>query len=520
LDQGATILSVVISGSLTGPVPVPTPTPAPTPTPVPTPTPQRTEKTLALITTNALVNGSQVMGSYVAYKRQSRAVYVVTEDRTYRDDGGTDASGWAQGVDLTQPPSLASASQRADAIRAWLQSQLGTLAIGDVLLIGDPNPQGGTLPMKALYHYKKFEDRAIGHPELWDLVKWTCIAPANAASYSECTSWKDQHDPERSLPTDYYYSNLSSSWPKDADGDIVDISVVNFAHPDVNVGRIPIYSDDTAALDKILKKLIVYSTSADTTWRKNALLSMDRQGSIGDWVLFGEVIRNNLLTPNGFGSYRLYDTDTPAGCTSASGKVQPDLAPTSIVNMGSVWAGGAWSGCQGAACTSPKKNFGVALWAAHGGPTGAVNTIEVSWTTDYSKSLDDQHPSFTVAQSCHNANPYYSNNVGATLMKNGAIAFLGATRVSWPDGDGSPVPNPYTTTVGENDVTYGFLTELIANNLAAGRAMSAVRVHSSGLVSACADWHRKMDWAAQLLLFNLYGDPTVGLLPSAPKLPR
>jgi hypothetical protein len=467
---------------------------------------QGAPKSLVIITTNTLANTSKAMWPYVSWKRQTRPVYLVTENKTYRNDGVVDSTGWAQGVNLTQPPSLASSSQRADAIHDWLQAKRTTFSVGDVLLVGDPNPNGGEVPMKNLYHYKHFEEYANGDNSQWGLVCWTCTAPANACTsvtkYSDCTAWMDQHHQDRSLPTDYYYSNLTYSWPKDADGDIVDIKVTDFTHQDVNVGRVPVYGNNITKLDKILSKFIAYSTSPDTAWRKRALLAMDRQGSSGDWVPLGETTRSNILTPNGFGSYRVYEPYTTSGGTVITG----DLSPTSVTNVGSVWAGNVWSGCQGTICSSPKQNFGLVFWAAHGWPQGASDIIDSS---SYVSSLDDLHPAFTVQQSCSNSSPYSSDNISTALLTNGAIASLGATRISWPDGD---LTHPYQNSAGENDVSYGYILEMISNGFTAGQALSNVRGHLSGVVSGIpnSNWHLKMDYAAQLLLFNLYGDPSIG----------
>jgi hypothetical protein len=176
-----------------------------------------------------------------------------------------------------------------------------------------------------------------------------------------------------------------------------------------------------------------------------------------------------------------------------------DLSPTTVTNVGSAWAGNAWSKCQGALCSSPKKNFGLVYWATHGSPQSASEIID---TNSYVSSLDDLHPAFTVQQSCNNSDPYYSDNISSALLQNGAIASLGASRISWPDGDNNP---PYKNSAGENDVVYGYMFEMITNGYSAGQALSNVRMNLNGVVAAVplTNWWLKEEYAAQLLLFNL-----------------
>lgn len=481
---------------------------------------------LAIITTHALADTSQALGAYVAQRRQTRPVYVVTEDRVNVGNGVTSTGGWAEGVNLTRPPSRESSSERADAIREWLQDNYISRGIRDVLLIGDPSPTGGTLPMKLLFSGKGVEElgngTSPGHLACWSHYKWTCLDPNDPASYSDCTRFMAQDDLNRAEPTDYYYSNLTYAWPLDADGDIVDVIEADFSHQDVNVGRLPVYNNNVAAMDKLLRKFIAYSTSTNTAWRHNALLAMDRQGtSSGDNVPFGEAARTGIMTPAGYGTYRIYEPYTPSGCNTPECVISGDLSPTSYVNMGSVWAGRAWTRCSGAGCISPKRDFGVVLWAAHGWPTGAADIINLDNAADnYTGSLDDGHPAFTASVSCSNISPGSSNNLGTTLLGRGSIAVLGATAVSWPGG--ADYAHPYVNTSASTDVVYGFLHELVTNHRTAGEALSAVRTHlwESALdtfatptppQSQCHDWDRKKGWKVQLLLFNLFGDPTVGL---------
>ena len=115
------------------------------------------------------------------------------------------------------------------------------MGIKYVLLIGDPAPETGDVPMKMC--------------------------------------WPRNHESEyKESPTDYFYADLTGNWDLDGDlyfGEYNDdrgIGGVDF-DAEVYVGRIPVYGSDYAILDNILQKLITYETEVgDLSWRKKALL--------------------------------------------------------------------------------------------------------------------------------------------------------------------------------------------------------------------------------------------------------
>lgn len=435
---------------------------------------------LAVITTNELLDDpASLIRAYAAFKRQTQPTVIVTENETYLSNGTELSSGWAGGVDLTQTPSRESADERADAIRAWLKSNYGTLGIKNVLFIGNPSPDGGDVPMKNFFAYKTHTDPL-----------------------------------ELDVPTDYYYSNLTYDWPVDSDGQILPSVNDDLGYQDVNVGRLPVYNDNIEMMNKVLNKFIAYASSTDTAWRRNALVVMNRHfpDRPGDYVPTGEATVNNILIPNGFDYYRVYDPYTPPGCTDESCVISGERPLYSPIDVGSVWARGAWAGCQGGICSQPKENFGVVFWSAHGGDTGASNVIELTNPAyDYSEELDDTHPAFTVTLSCRNSVPFNSNNLGSALLNNGSIAVLGASRYAWPGG--ADWADPYVDTAASTDVGFGFVMELIAGGMPAGEALSAVRTYLwENVISLMPNTDGlKLGWMGQQMLFNLYGDPTIGL---------
>lgn len=194
-------------------------------------------KGYVIITTNAIAAGSSRLSDFVAHK-QSRGwnVTVVTETQW---GGGTGSTG-------------------AVNIRNWLRANYVSMDILYVLLIGNPHPDTGDVPMR----------------------------------------WYDDGR-DGGAPTDMMYSDLSTAngWDK---------------YWEVVVGRIPYYGT-MSILDNILLKTINYENSQNVLWRRNVLLPMVPLDDSTPSYQCGEQIRNALLVPKGIASTRIYDEDYGVG---------------------------------------------------------------------------------------------------------------------------------------------------------------------------------------------------------------
>jgi hypothetical protein len=185
-----------------------------------------------IITTNSIVSGSSQLADFVANKEaHGWNVTVVTEDIW---GGGTGSTG-------------------AVNIRNWLRANYVSMDILYVLLIGNPHPDTGNVPMR----------------------------------------WYD--DGRGSAPTDAMYSDLSTAdgWDK---------------YWEVIVGRIPSYGT-MSILDAILLKTINYENSQTVLWRRNGLLPMVPLDDTTPAYQCGEQIRDQFYTPNGITSTRIYRSD-------------------------------------------------------------------------------------------------------------------------------------------------------------------------------------------------------------------
>lgn len=339
-----------------------------------------------ILTTSAVVSGSSKLQQFVNHKiGRGFSVEVVTQQQW---GGGTGDSA-------------------ANNIRAYLAANYVSKGIKYVLLIGNPNPTTGDVPMKML---------------------WPRYA----------------YDTYREAPSDYYYADLTGNWDlngngyygeKDGDFGVGGVDRL----PEVIVGRIPFYGDFTA-LDSILQKIIDYeSGTTNKAWVRNALLSMKPSDDNTPGYHLGEAIKSAAVIPAGMTATRVYENNY--GLNPA-----PEYVPCNYSNVLSAW----------------QQHAGFHFWWTHGSDTLAADVF----TTGNCQYLDDAYPSFTFQCSCLNGKPENSSNLGFALLKQGAIATDSASRVSWY----YPGETLFTNTDSNAGMTYQYALKLIKDHLPCGDA--------------------------------------------------
>jgi hypothetical protein len=317
-----------------------------------------------------------------------------------------------------------------------------------------------------------------------------------------CWPRRDQSTYKES-PTDYFYADLTGNW--DLDGDTYygeydhdgGTGGVDWAN-EVYVGRIPVYGADYGTLDAILQKTMDYEAACgNLNWRKSALLPMAFSDASTDGAYLGEAIRGDYLSPNGFAAYTLYQHKT-SGCTSTY---------ASDENL----VGGAvrthWAA----------QDYGLVTWWGHGSETGArIGYTEppyfcqdgVILQTSDCLYLDDDRPAFVYQCSCSNGYPELSTNLGYALLKNGAIATVSASRVSW-----YAVTSWHTGLWPYADnasIGYYYDEGLVVAGDVAGESLFNVK----SWMGPSSQWGGT-SWM-NLMDFNLYGDPSIGLRTDQP----
>ena len=419
----------------------------------------------AIVTTVEIRNLSQNLAAFADFKT-SRGLNVSIFDET--DWAGTGLVGDAA----------------AEALRTFLQGVESQSGLDYVLLIGDPRSQIGPLPMKTLY------------PRTNGLV---ATSP---------NGWNANCDfAQVAVPSDYYYADLDGNWDLDGDGLAGEFgsstastgSTGDFGPggieraSDALVGRIPVYAHNASALaagvqdlDHILLKTMNYQDADPLTigWRNTALLAAEGANRL----FWGEATSNEVLLPSNYTVKRAYDADTclsttPQTCDPNLTTI-PEATTCSVANVSDLWQD-----------TTP----GIVSWLTHGGGWGAQAVMNASEATQ----LDDDYPVITFQASCYNSQPSQTNNLSYALLKNGAIATVGATAVS--HGPGSPVTlNSGNHGAGNAGMSYHFIERIGPMGQSVGEALHEMK-DTQDLYNRCWYWQNTV-------AFNLYGDPEVRLL--------
>ncbi|MBV6506419.1 MAG: hypothetical protein ILNGONEN_01996 [Syntrophorhabdaceae bacterium] len=397
-----------------------------------------------IITTNAIVSGSgSGLTNFVNHKESlGHTVRVVTE-HDYGSLTGQAPNGMAE------------------KIRQWLINNYVTLGIKWVLLIGNPDP----------------DDPSNSTDTIGDIPMKMCWPRNTSDSYRES-------------PTDHFYANLAGNWDLDNDGFYGESTGDNGAGgvdftPDLYVGRIPVYNSNYTTLNHIIQKIIDYETQTSIpAWRRKLLIAAVHlwDAEISSDYNLGEALKKDFADPLGFSTYRIYESDfgitPPPECPAIN---PPDSNSTKPCNMLQELVHGG--------------GYGVVGWSTHGGPTGASGLI----TSGDCSKLDDTKLFFTFQGSCLTGKPEMPTNLGYSLLTQGGIATVSASRVSWNHCfDPSYDPNPAS---GSNcNLNYYYFKRLL-NGLAAGHALFLTK----------EDADQYWNWM-NLMDYNIYGDPTATLL--------
>jgi hypothetical protein len=439
-----------------------------------------------IITTNTIVSNCPKIATFAAAKTAAGfTVNTVTEAPVAGDSRYVDG---------------ATCDQRAENIRSWLQAHYIPDGIEYVLLIGAPQP-----------------DTFVANQSV--PMKWSWPRNGQGGPIDEIK-----------CPTDMYFAELSGNWDLDADGKYGEFSN-DYGNGgadkncELKVGRIPLYNNQYADVCSILQKSIDYDSAAGNLgWRSKVLIpaaisNFSPEDTTGDgnpddpfftaadrtfgddW---GEAIKSHASTIS-FSPFTLYEKQGIYGNGSAYPLTacNANLTNANVINE--------W-----------KNKYGFVTWWAHGDQTSAsrfrwivdnqfpnvcTTPAETTFTTFISQfdcaALDNNYPSFVVQVSCDNGWPERVDNLGYSLLKQGAIGTISGTRVTWYS------VGPWNTGLGGNvgdNASYGYYCfDRMANSAEdIGTALVWCRANSG------TNWNDGGSWM-NMVGFNLYGDPSLSL---------
>jgi hypothetical protein len=435
-------------------------------------------KELMILTTTRIAGGSRLLTRYVDLREAEGFTVVVATERD-----------WDQ-------PTGASPDSRQARIRSFLQARYAHAPGAFLLLVGDPSPEGGDIPMQRF------------HP-LQSIVRY----------YPDWLA--DELDP---IPTDFWYAELGSSWDCDGDlrmGEYPDDMECMDAGPELFVGRLPVYGSSTSDLDTLLQRILDRDLEADKSHRRGVLLPAALYGLAGasnpgggtynghdDGACIADAVHESLPDDWREVSWRLYEED---------GIVMSPYEHDGRLDRDAVIA--RW-----------QRDPGLLLWCGHGSFDGVYRVVwegdfdadgladdaELSWPTfmesGYAGELRGTLGAFTWHVSCDNGYPEISNNLGAELLYGGAAGTVTASRPSI--GATSTFGEPWEA---RPDLATGadagfYYVEKLLEGYTVGEALAWTRYALPGDAWASA-WGRDQGGYAWLTRFefNLYGDPTRSL---------
>ena len=410
-----------------------------------------TDNSYVIITTNAIKSSSIKLNDFILHKEKlGFNVIVVTEDDFNH---------------LTGP----FPDKRPDKIRQWLIDNYQELGIEYVLLIGDPTPdtkdgeqilKNNTLysiPMKTFRDYMQFPGLVLFES-----------------------------------PSDYYYADLDSDWnrlTKNYCGDSIDYMLRGInADPEVFVGRIPTYNNTIDGLDDILQKIIDYENEKDTTWRKSGLFAASFSSIIYDDALVWEQVINDFVKPD-FTIWRQYMQGSYNPLLDSKYNSEEELRNSTLVYR------------------LQNDSFGIVAIAAHGSKNRTVVGISLFdydgyfITSEQTQTLSNERPSIFFIKSCTTGYPE-DFSLGYSLLKNGGIAVICATRVIWYN-----LKMNMKIDIGDSATFYRIIGNTL-QNMSLGKALyKAKDTIDNMILFKFLSYKHFMN----LLRINLYGDPSIHL---------
>lgn len=398
-----------------------------------------------ILTTNAVRDNSKKLKDFIAHKKSlGFNVSLATEDQ----------------FGLTKE---GKGRKQADKVRAWLQGVYKERKLLYTLIIDNPHPDEGVIPMA------KFKPR-----------KYKVAQPEQKKDYAKYLKYKDNPRTEDgkyllfdgSDPSDYYYADLDSVW--DANGNSILADKEDYASgkincvADVYVGRLPYMGEDSeygkiSDLDILLQRTIDYENdTSDQSWKKNLFYV---GGADKRWNKI-----TSYFTAFSGGKIESYRKSRGAG-----------FEPTAT----------SWHGGRITEELNGDRAYGFINFQEH----GSWNSMAGQISNKSAATLKRTKPAYIYLGGCDVNSPEHPTNVTYTLFRYAGIGAAGATRS--------------VTSVGGDDDT-----EAIAGYARLFFGQSQGEAHWR-MLSDFADGKGKV--GASNFLMNLWGDPSVVVMPYADK---
>ncbi len=281
--------------------------------------------------------------------------------------------------------------------------------------------------------------------------------------------------------TDFYFAELSypdnQSWDEDGDGRYGENNDDFDFYAEVNVGRIP--WSDFGTIQSICEKSVDYEMNDDPSFKKNMLLlGAYFWADTDNAVLMEEKIDQPWMSDWTF--TRMYEKN---GSYYSSYPCDYELVHSNVMAN--------W----------PYNTYAFVNWAGHGSYHGCyilgLGQPAFIESTDC-PNLNDDYPAIIFADACSNSDTDYTN-IGARMLKNGAVGFVGATKVAL----GCPGWN-HPNDGSSQSLDYYFTTATTSGDYSQGAAMQ----HGLSTVYQIGGWSYNKYEIAE---WTIWGNPNLGM---------
>ncbi|MCK4518236.1 hypothetical protein KAT92_05630, partial [Candidatus Babeliales bacterium] len=243
----------------------------------------------------------------------------------------------------------------------------------------------------------------------WGILKVCIVGDNSTIPMRHCSP---NGEGSATYPTDLYYAELTNmdslSWDYDWDtyfGE-QDDDTIDFIQ-EVDVGRIP--WSDAATVESICLKMAEYEYSNDMTFKSSILMPAAFFWADTDNAeLMRYILSDSHMS--GWNSYTLYEHNATFWSSYSS---DAELTHTNVVDE--------WTSSD---------HYGFVNWAGHGNDYGAYYAYGSFINSGDCSSLNDDYPAIIFSDACSTSYPE-NESLGRKMIKQGAVAFVGATRVAY-----------------------------------------------------------------------------------------
>jgi hypothetical protein len=281
--------------------------------------------------------------------------------------------------------------------------------------------------------------------------------------------------------TDFYYAELSApdnvNWDSNGNGRYWEDNDNADYYSEINVGRIP-WSTPSIVAD-ICQKSINFELNKNPAYKNNALLLGSFFWSDTDNAVLMEQIMNRPQMHN-WSAVRMYEKNSTVYSS------YPCDYPLIRSNVQDVW---------------PDGQFAFTNMAGHGSYSGIYQMgygSDSFWTSALCSTLSNDYPSIIFSVACSNSDTDY-DNFGQYMLKDGAVGFVGATKVAYGSRNWSSPSDG-----SSQSLDYYFSDAVTSTDYTQGAAHQYGLVRNYQLNGWYYDKYEIAEW-------NLWGNPSLGL---------